>query len=141
MTCFTCYATYRLSPLMSREQFLRQSGETDLTGEFYMRLLDHRTPRLVLELVVESEDERADFERKWCGAPVALRGIRLQAREPGGDLLAGALDRQVVEALTERFLPMLIVPPDSVGAMIGSPARHQPVGAAAYRPFSRWLSE
>ena len=51
--------------------------------------------------------------------PVALRSVRLQAREPGGDLLAGALDRQVVEGLTERFLPMLIVPPDSVGAMIG----------------------
>jgi hypothetical protein len=95
------------------------AGETDLTGDFYVRLLGLRSPRLILELVIETEDDREDFERRWCGAPVAQQGIRLQAREPNGDLLAGALDRRIVEALTASFLPMLIVPPDSVGAMIG----------------------
>ena len=116
---FHLLRNYELSAPLSRAQFVQMAGETDLSGEFYFRLLAPRSPRLVLELVVESKDERDDFERKWCGAPVALQGIRLQAREPGGDLLAGALERPVVEALTERSLPLLIVPPDSVGVMIG----------------------
>ncbi len=46
---------------------------------------------------------------------MALKDIRLQAREPGGDVLAGALERQVIESLAERFLTMFIVPRDSVG--------------------------
>lgn len=124
---FHLLRNYKLSASLSREQFLRLIGKTDgstdlaevLTGDFYVRLLEPRSPRLVLDLVVETEEEHKDFERRWCGAPVARQGVRLQAREPGGDLLAGALERSVVEALTERFLPMLIVPPDSVGAMIG----------------------
>lgn len=116
---FHLLRNFALSAPLSRAQFVQMAGETDLSGDFYFRLLAPRSPRLVLEFVVESEDERQDFERKWCGAPVALQGIRLQAREPGGDLLAGALERPVVEALTERFLPMLIVPPADVGIMVG----------------------
>lgn len=116
---FHLLCNYELSALLSRAQFVQMAGETDLSGDFYFRLLAPRSPRLVLEFVVESEDQRPDFQRKWCGAPVALQGIRLQAREAGGDLLAGSLQQPIVEALTERFLPMLIVPPEDVGAMIG----------------------
>lgn len=73
----------------------------------------------MLEFVIESDEDRPVFEQRWCGAPVAMKDVRLQAREPGGDVLAGALDRQTVESVRERFLTMLIVPPDSVGVMIG----------------------
>jgi hypothetical protein len=73
---------------------------------------------LILELVYDSEDDIGDFERKWCGAPVALSGVRIQARERGEDVLAGALDADIVEALADTPLPMLIIPPDSVGVMI-----------------------
>lgn len=116
---FHLLRNYSLSSLMSRQQFTRLTGETDLTGDFYVQLLAHRNPRLVLEFVIESDADRETFEQGWCGAPVALQGVRLQAREPGGDLLAGALENQVVTALSSRFLPMFIVPPDSVGVMIG----------------------
>lgn len=115
---FHVLRNYHLSSLMSRNQFVHLAGETDLTGDFYLHLLKHRSLPLSLELVIESEDEQHDFDHRWCGAPVALQGLRLQAREQGGGSLAGGLDRQVVEALTKRFLPILIVPPDSVGAMI-----------------------
>lgn len=116
---FHLLRNYRLNLLMNRNEFARLAGDTDLTGDFYVQLREHRTPRLVLEFVLESDDERPVFEQRWCGAPVALKDIRLQVREPGGDVLAGALDRQTVESLRERFLTMLIVPPDSVGVMIG----------------------
>lgn len=116
---FHLLRNYRLNLLTNRNEFVRLAGDTDLTGDFYVQLREHRTPRLVLEFVLESDEERPVFEQRWCGAPVALKDIRLQAREPGGDVLAGALDRQTVESLRERFLTMLIVPPDSVGVMIG----------------------
>jgi len=112
-----CY--YRLSPPLSRRRFQERWGQTDLRGAFYFRLLEPREHPLTLELVYESEDRREEFEAKWCGAPVALQGVRLQMRERGGDVLAGALDQRIVEALADRFLPMLIVPPDSVGVVIG----------------------
>jgi len=115
---FHLIRNYHLSPPMTHSQFERHCASTDLRRDFYLRLLDRREPKLNLELVYESEGEREDFERKWCGAPVALSGIRLQAREQGGDVLAGAMDTQIVTALAEQFLPMLIVPPDSVGPMI-----------------------
>lgn len=115
---FHLVSYYWLSPPLTRRQFEQWFGETELRGEFYFRLIEPREPQLTLELVYDSEDEREDFERKWCGAPVALLGIRMQARERGGDVLAGALDEKIVIALAEKHLPMLIIPPDSVGAMI-----------------------
>jgi CRISPR-associated endonuclease/helicase Cas3 len=109
---------YRLSPPLSRREFKQRFGETELKGAFYVQLVGPREPRLILELVYDSGDEPEDFERKWCGAPVAPAGIRIQAREPGGDVLAGALDRRIAETLVDEPLPMLIVPPDIEGAMI-----------------------
>lgn len=116
---FHLVSYYRLSPPLTRRQFEGQFGETELRGDFYVRLNEPREPRLILELVYDSQDEPEDFERKWCGAPVALSGIRIQAREHGGSVLAGALDENIVTALAEEHVPMLIVPPDSVGVMIG----------------------
>jgi len=115
---FHLVSNYRLSPPLTRRRFERQFGETELRGDFYVRLIEPRDLRLILELVYDSEDKVGDFERKWCGAPVALSGVRVQARERGGDVLAGALDGKIVTALAQRHLPMLIIPPDSVGAMI-----------------------
>ena len=115
---FHLVSNYRLSPPLTRRQFGQQFGETELHGDFYVRLIEPREPRLTLELVYDSEDEPVDFERKWCGAPMALSSVRIQARERGGGVLAGALDEKIITALTEKYLPMLIIPPDSVGAMI-----------------------
>jgi hypothetical protein len=72
---------------------------------------------LNLELVYHKGDDPADFERKWCNAPVALKGIHLQARSQGGDVVDGALDEEIITALVAKPLPMLIVPPESIGAM------------------------
>jgi|YelNatPaOPRAMG01_1025707.scaffolds.fasta_scaffold08633_4 CRISPR-associated endonuclease/helicase Cas3 len=115
---FHLISYYQLTVLSGRTQFLRECAETDLRGDFYVRLWGWREPKLSLELVYESEEEREDFQRKWCGAPVALRGLRLVARERGGDIVAGALDERIIETLAGRPLPLLIVPPEDAGAMI-----------------------
>ena len=47
-----------------------------------------------------------------------MRGVRLVARGWGGDVVAGVLDERIVETLAGRPLPLLIVPPEDVGAMI-----------------------
>lgn len=110
---------YHLSPPLTRAQFEQLYGPTDLEGDLYLRLRDRRDPKLNLELVYESGEERADFERKWCGAPVALSGIQLQAREQNGDILAGTLDEKIITALAQKHLTMLIIPPEDEGAMRG----------------------
>jgi len=115
---FHLVSNYRLSPSMTRQQFEQRFGETDLQGDFYIHLTGSRESRLIVELVYDSEDDPKEFERKWCGRPVALTGVRIQAREQGGDVLAGVLDEKIVATLAEEHLPMLIVPPDSVGIMI-----------------------
>lgn len=116
---FHLIRNYRLSLPMTQSEFARRCQPTELRGDFYLKLLERREPKIVLDLVFESECDRVDFERRWCGAPVAVTGIRLQARNPGGDVLAGTLDEQSVTAVAQRYLIMLIVPPDDRGAMLG----------------------
>ena len=115
---FHLISYYQMALLANRAQFLRECAETELRGEFYVWLRERREPKLSLELAYESEDEREVFERKWCGAPVALRGVRLVAREWRGDVVAGALDERITETLAGRPLLLLIIPPEDVGAMI-----------------------
>jgi len=116
---FHLVCNYELSPPLTRDQFLKFCGETDMRDDFYFRLIAPRRPRLILDLVYDSSDIPEDFERKWVGRPVALSNVRLQARErDSGAVIVGALDGQIVNSLTEQYLPMLIIPPDSVGAMI-----------------------
>lgn len=115
---FHLISYYKLTLLSGQAQFLRECAQTDLRGDFYVRLWDGRDPKLSLELIYESEDERDVFEQRWCRRPVALRGLRLAARERGGDVVAGALDGRIVETLAGRLQPLLIIPPDDVGAMI-----------------------
>jgi CRISPR-associated endonuclease/helicase Cas3 len=115
---FHLLRNYRLSPSMSRQQFEQQCQQTDLQGDFYLALQGELDEKLVLELVYQSQEDRSEFERKWCGRPVALRGIRLQARKAGGDVLAGQLYHEMITTLVDRYLPVLIIPPEDVGAMI-----------------------
>jgi CRISPR-associated endonuclease/helicase Cas3 len=112
---------YHLSPPLSLSQFKQISGVTpDLQGDFYFRLLKQREAKLILEFVYDSKDDnKREFERKWCGAPVALNGICLQVREYGGDMIAGELVNEIVTSLAEKHLTMLIVPPEDEGAMRG----------------------
>lgn len=115
---FHLISYYKLTIFRDQAHFRRECVETDLEGDFYVRLDSRREQKLSLELVYESKEEREAFQRKWCGAPVALRGLRLVAREWGGDIVAGVLDKQVVEAVAGQLLPLLIIPPEDIGAMI-----------------------
>ena len=115
---FHLLRNYHLSPPMIRGLFEKVCQPTELVGDFYLRSLRQRDSRLTIELVYDSDDEREAFERKWCCGPVALAGIRLQVRDNDGVLLAGGLDEQMTTAVAKKYLPMLIIPPDDVGAMI-----------------------
>ena len=114
---FHLLRNYRLSPPLTRRQFQQSYGPTGLKGDYYFTLAEQREPKLNLELVYEADEARAEFEGKWCGRPVALSGLRLQARERGGDILVGALKDGIVESLANTYLPLLIVPPADIGPM------------------------
>ena len=115
---FHLLRNYWLSPPLGRRQFQQHYGSTELKGDYYFALTAQREPKLSLELVYETGEERDEFEDKWCERPVALNGLRLQVRERGGDILAGALEDSIVESVAQTYLPLLIVPPADTGAMI-----------------------
>ena len=115
---FHLLSNYRLSPPLTRAEFQREFGRTELKGSFYFRLLDWRDLRLTLELAYDSQDDAAEFERKWGGAPVGLTGLRLLAREAGGDIVSGALPGEIAKTLADIPIVVLVIPPTDVGAMI-----------------------
>jgi CRISPR-associated endonuclease/helicase Cas3 len=115
---FHLLSNYHLSRPLTRAEFQREFGRTDLKGDFYFRLLDWREPKLTLELAYDSQDDPAEFERKWGGAPVGMSGLRLLAREAGGDILSGALPDEVAETLADKAMVVFIIPPADLGAML-----------------------
>ena len=105
---------YRLSPQDTRGQFIREFGETDLEGDFYFQIKGWRDEKLSLAYRYRSEVDRDEFEEKWCCRPVGLIGLKIQARQ-GGTAVHGLLDKEIVNALAERCLPVMIITPDDDG--------------------------
>ncbi len=104
---------YNVQWLETRAEFLHFCGDTELTGQFYGRILSHRTPPLSLELHYTTQDYFEDFARQWECKPVALNGFKLYARERKGDRTP--IDTRIVTALQEEFITLLLIPMDMKG--------------------------
>jgi CRISPR-associated endonuclease/helicase Cas3 len=108
---------YQLSPQFTRAQFIHQFGETDLEGDFYFQIKGWRDVKLSLAYRYQAQDERKEFEERWCGRPVGLTGLKIQARQDG-TAVHGLLDKEIVNTLAEKFLPVMIISPDDTGVAI-----------------------
>jgi CRISPR-associated endonuclease/helicase Cas3 len=104
---------YHVQWFDDRAAFVKLCGKTELSGDFYGRLVQHRDPLLSLELHYDYHDTQEDFARMWEGAPVALNGFKLLARERGGDVTP--IDERIGQALADTFLTVLLLPPDVIG--------------------------
>lgn len=114
---FHLLRTYKLSPLFTPAQFKERCAPTDLKADFYVALKALREVRWQLILSYQSGWLQPQFEKWWCCAPVALKGIRLYVREAGGDIINMALEEKMSQAVADQAIPLLIIPPDSVGVM------------------------
>lgn len=116
-------ANYHLHLFANRNDFL-SCGETNLEGEFYVQLQHRRIPRLNIEFSLALEDiglegvDQKQFEHIYCRCPVALRGIKLIARQKGGDI--EPLPPLFRESLQRIYITLLVVPKTDTGAMIAS---------------------
>lgn len=127
-------ANYHVHLFADRNELLR-CGETSLEGDFYMQLQRRRIPRLNIEFSLKLEEigqagiDQKHFERIYCRCPVALRGIKLIARQKGGDV--EPLAPLLREALHRLYITLLVVPKTDTGALIAA-TRNTPIIS---RPF------
>ena len=117
---------YQLSPPFTKAQFKREFGDTNLKGDFYFQIRGWRDEKLSLAYRYTSEDDRKEFEERWCGRPVGLTGLKIQAKQQG-TAVHGLLDKEIVNALAENCLPVMIISPDDDG-----PARARLRGTAVW---------
>jgi len=110
-------SNYQVSWLTGRREFIRTFGETDAHGNLYGVLRAWRDPRLRSEISYCSPWPRAKFDQRVCRRPVALRGLRLTAREQGG--APYPLDPRIVESFSERHITVLGVSPEDSGVVYG----------------------
>ena len=110
-------SNYWINWLEGRREFVRQFGPTDLKGDLYGAIEDWRDPRLTLALGYESGWPRAEFDERVCRRPVALQGLRLIAREQGGDTYP--LDPRIARVFSERYVTVLGITPADGGVVYG----------------------
>jgi len=73
---------YHIALFEDRRHFIREAGESDLDGDFYVQIRDPRETPLHPSLVYDTDLTPDEFEEKRCRAPVALRHLRITADEP-----------------------------------------------------------
>ena len=108
---------YQLSPQFTKTQFKREFGDTNLEGAFYFQIKGWRKEKISLAYRYTSKDDLEEFEKRWCRRPVGLTGLKIQAKQQG-ELVHGLLDSDIVNALAESCLPLMIIPPDDTGMAI-----------------------
>lgn len=114
---FHLAANYQLHLYEDWKEFQAHCGETDLRGDFYVRLLGRLNPRLHIEFSLDSDVvEQAVFNRHFCQCPVSLNGIKLIARQVKGDYMP--IPPVVQDAIREMYLTLLIVPREDQGMLL-----------------------
>ena len=110
-------SNYRVQWLEGWGEFARTYGEPEQEGDLYGVIRDWREPRLSLGLAYESRWSRGEFEERVCRRPVALKGLRLEAKEWGGDRYP--LDPRIAGVFAERCVTALGIAPDDGGVVYG----------------------
>lgn len=110
-------SNYRIRWLEGRREFVRAFEETELKGDLYGVIEGWRKPRLSLELRYESAWRRDEFDERVCRRPVALPGLRLDAREKGGDFYP--LDPRITRAFGDQYITVLGIKPEDGGVVYG----------------------
>lgn len=102
-------SNFRIRWLSGRKEFLREYGPTDLKGDFYGVIDGWREPRLSMEIWYHSPWPRKEFDKRVCRRPIALDGLRLRAREHGGDPYP--LESEIANAFSDQYITVLGITP------------------------------
>jgi CRISPR-associated endonuclease/helicase Cas3 len=110
-------SNYRIQWLDGRREFVRDFGQTDLRGDMYGIIREQREPRLIMTLYYASLWHREEFDQRVCRRPVSLRGLRITAREQGGDQYP--LDPRIAQVLGDRHITVMGIKPEDGGIVYG----------------------
>jgi len=110
-------SNYCIKWLAGRREFLQAFEEPDHEGDLYGILEGWREPRLSLELSCESAWPQDEFDERVCRRPAALQGLRLAAREYGGDPYP--LDPRIPQVFGDRYITVLGIKPEDTGIVYG----------------------
>jgi CRISPR-associated endonuclease/helicase Cas3 len=103
---------YTLHWFRDRQAFEHEAGPTE-PAEIYVELADFRRPKLTLGFDYTSELDRTEFEERYCRSVVALRGLRLTAKERGVDGQPVLLQTEIRELIEDHWVPCLVVAEES----------------------------
>jgi hypothetical protein len=101
-------ANYHLHLFHDRREFARRTG-LDVAAPLYVEIVHFRDLKLALGFDYPSSWERAEFEERCCRSVVALRGLKLIAKERGLESKPVILDERIRNAVEHDYVPCLIV--------------------------------
>jgi CRISPR-associated endonuclease/helicase Cas3 len=113
---FHLLSYYDISLLEGRNRFIESlpanvEDEPIPDEDFYVHLLRPRDEPLVVEFVLQVDQRREDFDRRWIRLPVAMRNFKLRVRERGGDPIWGGVHEQINSVISRTPVVCMIVPP------------------------------
>ncbi len=113
---FHLFTHYELTPLTRQQWQALAQAEILPKVDFFYRIRGWRQEKLVIRFAYDAwDDDQHAFNRRWCGIPVGLRGIKIRAGQRGRGVLAGALPPDVADAIAAQTIVSLIIPPSLVG--------------------------
>jgi CRISPR-associated endonuclease/helicase Cas3 len=117
-------ANYRLHLFLNQADFEHVTGDS-ASADLYVAIESFLDPKLTLGFDYLSAWSRAEFEERHCRSIVALRGLKLTAKERGLDGKPVLLDDRLRNAIEQDWIPCLIVAEESwwplLSVLKGSP--------------------
>lgn len=105
-------AQYRLRFFRDQAEFERVTS-IRTSAEFYVEIQGFRDPKLTLGFDYESAYSHKEFKERYCRSVVALRGLKLTAKERGIDGKPTQFDQRIRSAIEHEWIPCLVVAEES----------------------------
>ncbi|MBK9940804.1 MAG: type I-D CRISPR-associated helicase Cas3' [Kouleothrix sp.] len=105
-------AHYQLYCFPNQVEFKQVTG-TQALAEFCVEIQGFRDPKLTLGFDYETAYSPEEFKQRYCRSVVALRGLKLTAKERCPDGMPTQLDQRIRSAIETEWVPCLIVAQES----------------------------
>lgn len=109
---------YDLTWYSSLQEFQANCSQLGLSQstDLYCRITraKDKEENLNISFTLEADLDSDHFKRRYCGKPIAIKGLRLRAFRSSDSLLVG-LPPQLVESIQDQYVTCLLVPEQEEG--------------------------
>ncbi len=103
---------YRLHFFKNQAEF-KHTTTIETSDDFHVEIQGFRNPKITLGFDYESAYSSKEFKDRYCRSVVALRGLKLTAKERGIDGRPTQLDQRIRSAIEHEWIPCLVVADES----------------------------